>query len=331
MDCVQACEILSAAADREPVDAALLARARAHAVVCPECAAFARTLDRLAESPAPLPSEEFVARLTELGAVAAAEIREASLAQSEEPAVPAPPPPTSTRANWVPRFAAFAAAAVILLVALGAGSIALIGSLGQRSTESAAPVAETDTTASVAEDSGGESLEDAGAPPATVAPAPDYVSLDAAVWVLAAQQTPPSSQLTTVGVVTSTLDDGIGGTHPAYMVSGDPSTMWVRKTNGTYLAFERVVRTLGRAPYGLVTGTAIAAFGDWPTLPSEFAPPTSADGSPTFRLFGFDDLNVDIYVEPTGNAQQGFAVAPGTAEDDPAAGNPNWTWWEPLE
>lgn len=330
MDCLQACEIFSAAHDGEPVDPAALAEARRHAVLCAECRAFAGMLNRIATTPAPRAPERLLMRLDDLAAVAAKGIREAPTPES----VPVPdladlhehPEPV----RWLPRFTAFASAAAVLLVVLVVGSIALLGGPGQQATESAdRTFGETQLTAPTAE----ESATDAVGSTAAVAtqPSPPYVSLDSAVWLLTGPATPEPSTLATAGVVASTLDGPSQADHPAYFAGADRATLYVRTSDGRYLAFARVVRTLGRAPYGLVTGTPIATFGTWPTLPGRFGQPQAADGSPVFRRAGFDDANLDVFVPAGGNLTDGFALAPGTPAGDPAAGSPNWTWWERLK
>jgi hypothetical protein len=113
-------------------------------------------------------------------------------------------------------------------------------------------------------------------------------------------------------------------------VTGRRSLFVPADESGGYLEFARVVRSLGRMEYGLVTGTPLQWYGQWPTLPARFTTPLSPDGSPTFVLAAKDDLGVDVYIPPSGRIADGFAVAPGTQPTDPAAGDPNWTWWEPL-
>ncbi|MCX8007050.1 MAG: hypothetical protein N3B11_02930, partial [Coriobacteriia bacterium] len=133
--------------------------------------------------------------------------------------------------------------------------------------------------------------------------------------------------------VVTALDDPASepATATAYAEPLDKRTIWLRAADGRTLAFRLVTRTYANDEYALASGGVVARFGEWPTLPQRFAPPTSPDGSPTFRFFGSDDRGVRIYVPPGGRPQDGFAIAPGTPESDPAAGNPWWTWWTPLD
>lgn len=63
MECTTAIELISAALDREPVDAALLAEAKAHCTECGSCRAFVRTLLALQRTPAPAAPDGLVERV----------------------------------------------------------------------------------------------------------------------------------------------------------------------------------------------------------------------------------------------------------------------------
>lgn len=331
MDCPHVCEVLSAAHDGEPVDATLLSEAKTHVGTCAECRDFAALLERLDTAASPRASEELLARLEARTAPVAAELRGATStgsADHESASAPIPHP----RRSWAPRFAAFASAAAVLVVALTVGTMALIGNAprartGSASTEESriaeAPLVGESYDAGAADTAGSAQVE------STAAPA--YITFGEEVWGLAGAATPTPSALTTVGAMTSTLDDGATGDRPVYVAGTDDAVLYARTVDGRYLAFERVVRTRGRTEYVLTSGTSITAFGMWPTLPDRFDTPTQPDGSPTFRYFGKDDTQIDVYVPPGGRIEDGFALGPDTPLDDPAAGNPNWTWWQRLE
>ncbi|MDO8848629.1 MAG: hypothetical protein Q7W51_09620 [Coriobacteriia bacterium] len=329
MNCPQVCEVLSAARDGEPVDPTMLTEARTHSESCRECAEFVTLLGRLDTAPAPRASEDLLARLEARTAVVAADLREAPpRAIADEPGH-AGVHTSRPRTSWLPRFAALASAAVVIVGALTVAGLVLVGGqaaneqVAEESLRSAEPA-----PAGSADDKTGAESDTAAVLTQAVAPA--YVTFGTEVWTLVQAASPDPSSLVTAGVVTSTLD-GTGGDNPAYFTATDTSALYVKTTDGRYLAFERVIRTLGRSEYVLVSGTQITAFGTWPTLPERFEPPTEADGSPTFRYFGFDDEHLDVYVPLGGRIQDAFALAPGSPIDDPAAGNPNWTWWERLE
>ena len=109
----------------------------------------------------------------------------------------------------------------------------------------------------------------------------------------------------------------------------DPSVVYVKDAEGTLFAFERATRTFSARQYAL-SGGSITAYGTWPKLPSGVETPTNPDGSPQYVEAGTDSSGVTVYRPVGGDAATGIAVAPGTAPSDPAAGNPNWTWWVPV-
>ena len=114
---------------------------------------------------------------------------------------------------------------------------------------------------------------------------------------------------------------------PAYRVTNEPENAVLRTADGSYLGLSAITRTFGRKRFVLESGTILTAYGQWPMLPARFTPPSGADGAPAFSFFGKDDIGARIYVPAGGQPTEGFAVAPGSTPDDPAAGNPNWTWW----
>jgi hypothetical protein len=349
MECLQATEILSAAHDGELVDAALLDEARAHRDACAGCRVFERNLQRTAELAAPVAPAELVDRLVALSAEAAAGIRaaaadaaaeaaaaeEASATAGSAPEEPLQPESAGQRWRWPNRLVAYASAAAVLLVVLMTGSVVMLNSLGaQKATKDLAATTTEGAlgeTMAAPQDAAGAAA-DAAARAENQTPAPPYVALDGRVWTLVDSASAAPSAPTTAGIVTSSLGaNDAPAEHTAFWAGADDSRLYVQSAGSSYLAFKPIVRTLGLAEFQLASGGTILTFGTWPSLPADYAQPTGADGSPTFRRWGFDDRNVDVYTTPMGRAQDGFAVAPGTAADDPAAGNPNWTWWEPLE
>ena len=339
MECNSAAELLSTAHDG-PVSAEELRLANEHCNTCEQCAAFRDMLARVDSVPAPKAPPDLVSRLVTLGAETAAGIRNEQAGREAaldlEP-VPTPEPSTVKEpwfARWTPRLTAYVAAAAVLLVAIGITTASILGSGGSRQ---AAETGESGVSSDALEEApaapeyGGEKDQAATGGEAEAA-APPYVTLSAGVWLLAGPASPAPSTLTTAGVIVSSLaDPGSPGELTAFWTAPSSDTLYVRAADGQYIAFERVVRTLGRSPYQLQSGAALPQYGLWPTLPRTFTQPTEADGSPTFQFFGVDDLGVDVYVPVGGRIEDGLAVPPGTAPDDPAAGNPGWTWWEPLD
>lgn len=311
MECLHAAELLSAAHDGEVVDPDDLTRAAAHCHDCPSCARFVETMSRIDHvlaAPAPAALVERI------------ESRIHETATHRRLARPA----------WSGRLVAFASVAAVLVVALGVSSVALMRGLGGDreavKTADGGSAMQLTATPEAAEADG----YDARAIPVPTGPAPAYIVVDGGVWALTGPATVDTSRLVVFASFDHSLEDtGTPERHDALRAAGDTATLYVRTPDG-YLSFERVVRSFGRKRYGLVSGAKIARFGEWPTLPAQFSPPRSDDGAPTFRAVAKDDLNVDVFIPNAGDISRGFAVAPGTDTGDPAAGNPGWTWWEPI-
>jgi hypothetical protein len=336
MECLRAAEILAAAHDGELVDASELAQATAHCGECASCATFAQTLDRLEPLMAPPAPPGLADRILErTGALAAAAAEARSTA-------PAPDADTESHAAvtfreapraWSGRLIAFASVAAVLVLAIGISSVVLLGQMVGRTSESASTeeVVLGEPLAATPEGDAGAAADES-AMRSSQLESPPYIAIDGAVWLLVGPAQPDPSLLTTVSTLTHALEDADAPIQRyAFSVPGETTTRYVRVVDGGYLEFSRVVRTLGRRPYGLMTGSPPMRFGEWPTLPGQFETPTEADGSPTFQAIAKDDLGADAYVPITGQITNGFAIAPGTGPTDPAAGNPNWTWWVPLD
>jgi hypothetical protein len=326
MDCMQACEIISTAHDGEFVDAAALAQARAHADVCAECAAFVRVLDRIATTPLPEAPAELVARIGDIATQVSSDARRPAV----NAATPEPTPPRARRDRerivWLPRVAALASAAAVLLVVISAGGIALLRTTMQTANEESVKQAGGDEALMAAPSA--EVAEDVASARSEAAAGPAFVSLDTAVWTLSGVTDTAPSPLVAAGSVTTSLGGNVPEERSASFVGDDRSVLYVTDDDGGYHIFSRVVRTLGGRDYGLVTATPLDSFGVWPSLPGPA--PDATDGSPVFESAGYDDRGVEVFVPPGGDTADGFAIAPGTALDDSAAGNPGWTWWEPL-
>ncbi len=336
MDCLKAQEILSEALDHD-VDAASLAEARSHCDGCPECARLERGLDVLARATAPSAPEDLVERLVALGAKEAVLIRAAAAEAEESVGEPAAVIPVvlMARKRWTPRLTAFASAAAVLLVALVATGIGLGGMLSANRgvTDSPRTSEEYDATSAYsylaapdAEYGSADATKDAVAQPG----APPYVVLDGVVYAPMGQLAVSPSTLVTATSVATAFDTGTEpAAIPTFRIADETGTIVLRTAPDTYLGFSTVTRQLLQRRFVLTSGSDIPAYGTWPTLLRRFAVPTSPDGSPTFSFFVKDDSGVLVYIPAGGTVEDGFAVAPGTAPDDPASGNPNWTWWEP--
>lgn len=340
-ECTNAQEIISAASDGELHDAAALEAAKTHCRSCPECAAFVRTLAAIHRAPAPeMPAGAFERILDGVRTAyetAAHEPVAAAATEEAEPlpvAVPAPGRMADAAPSGRPRvpvWAPWAAAAAVLLVVAGVATTQGVQYLLKPSGDGAV-LGEASTTDPSRESDGDQAAPEAApAPPAddaaTAEQGPAYVVFDQRVFTRTGETARPAAG-SPIGSVTSALDSGEAAVaYPVYPGT-DADTIVVATDDDEALVFTSVVRPLRGTPYGLRSGS-ISAFGQWPSLPSDIPEPTSPDGSPTFIKVGTDDLGVPIFVRPGTDPASGFAVAPGTAPSDPAAGNTGWTWWEP--
>lgn len=326
MDCLKAQDILSEAIDRT-VDSASLTDARAHCAGCTDCAAFERALDLMSRAGLPIAPQPLVDRIVTLGNIEAVLLRATAAETGTAPA--AVPVVRLSRFRRPQRLAAFASIAAVLLVALVAIGITLGGL--DRSKRALTDTAGTswNTEPLGAPDAATTSTE-AYRDSASQSAAPPYVVLDGLVYAPVEVRTAQPSSFVTATPIVTALDTGTDPTPvPTFRIAGRNDAIVLESPPGTYLEFEAVSREFGRRRFMLTSDVDIAAYGAWPLPPRRFPVPTSSDGSPTFSFFAKDDSGVLIYVPRGGQPRNGFAVAPGTAVDDPAAGNPNWTWWQP--
>lgn len=346
MDCRRVAEIISGARDGEQVPAAEVVQAQQHCAGCAECAALLATIRRMdavpsAQAPAALVERILAAAQAEadarLDAQAAAE-RTAPASGILAPLTAARPRTQRQRpAWWQPRFTAYATAAVVVLVVSAASTYTLVQMTrpmspapAEDSMQVASPeMFATDEAAGAADASAPAAAEDARA---LSAPAPAYVAWDGWVWMRVDGPAPSPSDLATAGTTVSDLGEPGGPVDRTVLTAtSDRAAIYVQVADGTLMRFTRVVRTLGMREYALAADGSLATFGAWPSLPPVYATPTADDGSPTFVRQGFEDRSLDIYVPVGTDATRGFALAPGTPQGDPAAGNPYWTWWEPVD
>jgi len=344
MDCLEAQRLVSERLDREGVDAAQLEAAKDHCRSCPDCSAYVRALVAVQQTPLPEPPEDLADRVME---AVRAEIAIAAAAKTASKSTPTVVTAAEEEPLSLDRFVDrlrdprnrkavvtwLAAAAVVFLVA-GLGAM-----VGVRQILNPAPVETARTTAESAlppqtEQFGAtqqESADAAGgaAKSAPVGSAPSYITASSLVYVLTGDASGvDEGSLTVVGATSSSLDEGAVSSHEV-LGGGDPAVVYVKSSEGALLAFERVERSFGGRTYALTSG-ALTAFGTWPTLPAGVAAPSNPDGSPEYVKAGTDAVGVTVYRPANADVTVGIAVAPGTESDDPAAGNPGWTWWVPV-
>jgi hypothetical protein len=347
MDCVTAQQVISAALDREPVDTYQLEEAKEHCRTCTECGVFVRAQLVTQQVPLPAPPADLADRvmaqvraeaaqtaaLAEAAERAAAEeiaAAEAASAAARAAATPlatlAPKPRTARK---LPRIWVSAAAAAAVLVALiGTGGIVIFGmkqmggqtgatseTYQSRIVQGAAPGVATDLSAS---GTAAESAEATGA---------QSITVNGTVYRVVGGATVSTATATVVGS-TNTALDGSGSIQKrdVYALASAAERVYVADDNGQLLEFARVTRTYAGLVF-VMTSPELTGFAQWPALPTQITPPTSADGSPTFVFDGTDSSGTRVYRLANSTATQGIAIGPDTPAGDPAAGNPNWTWW----
>jgi hypothetical protein len=350
MDCLEAQAILSAAHDGEQIEPTDVAAAQAHAAECDDCARFAEGLRYLDVMPAPgTPPDVLDATLAAV-AVAAEERAEArrfealhleaaaqaaELAAAEPEAAAAPEPAVGVRFPWLTsnvKWAAIGAIGAVAATALIAFVIAGNGAGPTGGAKTATSEANQSTSAPNFAFSGKSAA--AGAPSTASNPAPstapDYVVYNSLVFSPGALLADSSTATPTIGAVSTAFASS--GAPQSALVFASPlsdGSIVVQGPDGDRL-YEPVVRLLQSKRYQLAAGNDVDRFGTWPALPVRFTTPTSSDGSPVFTAAGVDALNVRVYAAVGQPVTAGFAIAPGTSTSDPAGGNPNWTWWQPV-
>jgi hypothetical protein len=352
MDCLEAQAILSAAHDGEIVDPADREAAELHCGECADCAAFTAGLRYLDVMPAPpVPPEVLAATLAAVSAAAeeraetlsaeAAETASAGVEPASEVAqveelAPAPRrlPWLSDNARWagIGAVGAVAATALIAFVIVGSGIVGPNRSAGTAST--AQPPSQATDGATLSH--GAQAPSFAGQTPATPQQStvpitvPDYVAYKGLVYTPGSLLADSSTATPTIGTVTTAFAAaGAPQSVPVYRSPLTDGSIVIKGPDG-YRLYSPVIRMMQSQRYQLATGGTLERFGIWPTLPPQFTAPTSADGSPSFSTAGIDALGVRVYAGIGQPVTSGFAVAPGTSATDPAAGNPNWTWWQPV-
>lgn len=348
-DCLDAQQILSMTNDGEQVGAEALRTARAHCATCSTCASFEASLKAMRrQRPAPL-ADDLVARvMSAVDAEAAAEQARRVAAASHDvatltPATTADTPPEGprvpsgivlprTRRDWT-LWGGWIAAAAMLLVVAGIAAVRgayFIAAPPSAQSDSALRYSNSADVATEGEASLGWTAEDAKGTVTPTQATDDYVTFNGWVYVSTGTAGPLASNAATIGVVTSALNTGGSVLEMAAFRGSTKTSLVLQGADDSLLGFELVSRTFQGTPYGLRSGP-IEQFGQWPTLPTGIPQPDNADGSPTFERSIADDTGVAIYRRTGQSESSGFAVAPGTSASDPAAGNPNWTWWEPFK
>lgn len=356
-------EAVSRAADGDNVTAEEAARAKRHCASCADCAQFVSTLAALRRTPPPMAppatvqraldavraearaaaaaaqaaADERVRAEADAAAAAAAADTAAGRGAAAEPSAPGAPVLEMPRRRPVRPAAVagwLAGAAALLFVTMFVTAQGLNYMAGDESAfdgRASAPSAESGPalTAPVpgemaAEDAAGDADSSAASSAETGV---SYVAYDGFAYRLVSQIDIDPDDLPLLGTLTSALDTG-EAPRSFSVYQGDTDDRIVVDQDGIALSFELVVRDFGGERFGLRCDT-VAAFGEWPSPPAGIEQPSEPDGSPTFEPAG-EEGGITVYTESGEDPEDGFAVPPGTGKPDPAAGNPNWTWWEPL-
>ncbi len=347
-ECLRAQEAISRALDGDAVTADEAGWAKHHCAECAECTAYVRTLAQLQAMPIPNAPENAVARtIAEGAALIEADRRIAEARAAAEPAAGSPADDASARAGSAdtiasnsrvieaaaatpPRrstmsYAVWAASvAAILLVAMIVTAQGLRTINEPRSADSAKDATtlysenQNDALTAQAPETGDVQQTE------TASRAPGYIVFDDTVYRFSGIVDEDTADLTRLGTLRTALDTG-GTPQQRTAYGSDEQDRIYIEGNGIY-AFVPVTRGFEDAVY-VMRSDSVDAFGEWPTMPSGIPKPSELDGSPVFKIAG-QSGGVSIYTRTGRNAQDGFAVAPNSPADDPAAGSPEWTWWE---
>ncbi len=337
-ECLDAQRVVSETYDGASVEPAEIQRARTHCEECEECAAFVSTLAVIRRIPAPSAPQSAVE--TALAAVRQqkeaddeATARDAAKTSEEDASSPTQvtdgtPPVSPLRGPW-PKWTAYAgwaaAAAAVLLVA---GIVTIQGVLfivGGGSAEDGGRV----LTESAPQASQNREMMGDVAGIDSPASAAKYVTVDGWVYEYSGPSHALRSNLTTHSTTLTSLDTEDAPRTLTVYTSTRPGIVLI-DDDGELMEFTLVTRSMQGGTYAMKS-RAITAYGQWPALPDGMPEPASPDGFPEFEPLGVNSDGVETYVPRGSSGQGGFAIPPGTDPSDPAAGNPNWTWWAPID
>jgi hypothetical protein len=362
MDCLVAQAAISEALDGATSDAEVLAAAREHCQECDACMSFVHALTVVKRAPLPDPPADLADRVmaavraeaaaaepsggtaraaaTATVGVAVAASASASVGvgvgvegDSVQTRVSAPstPIPVSTRLKQTRPsvLVAWASAAALLLVGVGVASVMGIRMMATPLATTTATLGSTPRKSANGDLSQPQAAESGAPSVAAAAPTSGFIVFNGSVYELVGPSTVQTSRFSQMGITKSSLDGNDTRDRQVMGTSG-VANVYVLNDQGKLLEFKPVTRKYSGQTYQLKSGD-VPTFGDWPALPADIAEPTSEDGSPTFTAVGADSNGVTIYRLAASTAPKGVALAPNAPEGDPAAGNPNWTWWVPAQ
>ncbi|NTU70794.1 MAG: hypothetical protein HGB10_03105 [Coriobacteriia bacterium] len=344
MECIEAQQILSEAADGAPVDAAILAAARQHCSSCAECARFSAAIDAVASAQLPTPADDLHDRIMQAiraeAALAAAPTTVATppADAADDEAAAALAGATGRQRRDRQRVLAWVGAAAVLLVVAGVstglGVLRFVGGGARTAAPASSEMAKVtaDGTAADLSAAGSAAAPEAVPPNAN----PGSPSALYAVWKDAGYQLigvtdVAQSELTTAGTLAISFSADQDPVSRTVYTTKEAAVFFVRDDEGALQRFSAVTRVYKNVQYTL-RSAPIESFSSWPTLPETVphpVPENNPDGSPVFTLDGQDANGTNVYHRLGADERTGIAIAPGTGGADPSAGNPNWTWWTP--
>lgn len=340
--CLDTQRLISLAYDGEVVTSADLQAAKKHCSECASCAAYVNGLARLRAVPTPAAPASVIDAA--ISAVRVERMRDAEKAaistarqQNTDVDADAGAVPLRQR-DRLTRITTWGAAAAAVFLVVG-----VITWQGVRYL--AAPMQQTASTDTFSY----EDLEKSAAPQAnsdagvvagsaqpgatdemyaTVQAAPPYVVFDGWVYQVSEDEERIGVGAESIGTLTTDFGTGTPSRHDVY-AGNEPLRILVAEDGRDARVAEQVTRQFDGKTYGL-TSSDITVFGTWPALTASHPQPSSAEGMPEYDRQRTDSEGTAIFVQPGADPGAGFAIAPGTPETDPAAANPNWTWWAPL-
>ena len=170
----------------------------------------------------------------------------------------------------------------------------------------------------------------AGSAP-TVNHAPQFITVGGAVFAYAgaANDVSVASMREVGNTSTSLTDKNATPTTRKVYAAFSADTVYLTDDSGNVLSFTPVTRSYFGTTYQL-NAAELTSFDQYPALPSQIANPPQDDGSPTFAYQGMDGSQ-KVYTLTTGGADKGIALPPKSEQQGPLYGNPNWTWWTPVQ
>lgn len=341
MDCQQAQQVISDRHTPGLLDQHALDEALGHCETCPDCSAFARAVAAIEAIPHPVAPESAITATMDAIRLEPSPFVEEQIPQMQEIVRPTlevvRKPILGGPIGWI----AAASAATVFVAAVFVTVRLMSAPLGDGSTAKDAETSAVQAPPEAAEQLSTEALpeeetaergsEDYGDSPNYALAGGSFVSFQNAVYKLAGTRNADEAEAEVVGTLRSSLGSTTVRTRDVAIDPRTPATILVEGDDrSAWSVFTAVTRRFSGVTYVLVPGEArLDDFGIWPELPANIPLPASDDGSPVFREAGTDETGVKVYIRTGSSATQGIAIAPNTPANDPAGGNPNWTWWEP--